>query len=59
MPYYLIVLTASIALVVKYDFIADAVWWSKWLVTGLLCVCLAGSFHFLNRDSRVFSCRSG
>ncbi len=48
MPYIVIVLAASIALVVKFLFLTDAAVWSKWLVAGLLGLCLAGNFHFLH-----------
>lgn len=48
MPYYLVVLTASIALVVQFVFLTDAAVWFKALVICLLCLCLAGGFGFLH-----------
>jgi hypothetical protein len=47
MPYILILLAGSIGLVLQYVLVTDASWWSKWLVAGLLGLCLSGNFRFL------------
>jgi len=55
MPYGLIVLVASVALVVVYVFVTDAAFWSKALVAGLLLLSFAWRYGtFLQAALGVF-----
>ena len=49
MPYALIVLAASIALTGGYDFVTEASYWSKALVTALLLVSFAWRYGLFLR----------